>query len=367
MDAYLASGNLNDSYTFYFNLNFELLNGCQWNCKGCHVNKEGVEPLTDAHYEDLKNVLDSFNTGNYYSPFIAFVGPTDFLSAKNAYALLTDKRIIEIFNKFKRLSFQTTYLDISKASLIADVLRDHYSDLELEINVIIEPEQIENDKYLETIKKNQEEVIRLMNWPTKLRSFGIMNVYDYDNTKIADLLKNYDYLHKRVNHLFETTIDFNFSFGRKDEKLTTEEFFNSAERIKKMFNDSVVTNEKNKYLRFSFGRLSDSLVERQYNWKNGEFYYSPLLYERYASFIDDLKIPTPNHHATDFENFEQTVQLEQYSNVGDKTECGDCPFLGSCVDRGILHLMDVHNVKDCLVAKNALEVVNAMGTLPYGN
>jgi hypothetical protein len=92
-----------------------------------------------------------------------------------------------------------------------------------------------------------------------------------------------------------------------------------------------------------------------------------LLYERYASFIDDLRIPTPNNHATDFENFEQTVQLEQYSNVEDKTECGDCPFLGSCVDRGILHLMDVHNVKDCLVAKNALEVVNAMGTLPYGN
>lgn len=367
MDAYLASGNLNDSYTFYFNLTFELLNGCQWNCKGCHVNKEGAEPFTDAHFLQLSSIMNSFDSGNYYKPFIAFVGPTDFLSSKNTYSLLTDKRIIEIFNKFKRLSFQTTYLDISKASLIADVLRDHYSNLELEINVIIEPDQVENEKYLSVLKENQDKVVQMMNWPTKVRSFGIMNVYDYDKTRVADLLKNYDYLHKRVKNLFETTIDFNFSFGRKDEKLTSEEFFESANRIKKMFNDSVVTNEKNNYLRFSFGRLSDSLVEKQYNWKNGEFYYSPLLYERYASFIDDLKIPTPDNHARDFERFEEDVQLKQYSNVGDKTECGDCPFLGSCVDRGILHLMDIHGIKDCLVAKNALEVVNAMGTLPYGH
>jgi hypothetical protein len=367
MDAYLASGNINNSYTFYFNLTFELLKGCQWNCKGCHVNKEGAEPFTNEHYEQLKSIMNSFNSGNYYKPFIAFIGPTDFLSSKNTYALLSDKRIIEILNNFKRLSFQTTYLDISKSSLIADILRDNYSNLELEINVIIEPEQIENEKYLNLLKKNQEEVIELMNWPSKVRSFGIMNVYDYDKTKVANLLKNYDYLHNRVSHLFETTIDFNFSFGRKDKKLTSKEFFESANKIKMMFNDSVVTNEKNQYLRFSFGRLSDSLVEKQYNWKNGEFYYSPLLYERYASFIEDLKIPTPNNHAKDFEKFEEDVQLKQYFNVGNKTECGDCPFLGSCVDRGILHLMDIHDIKDCLVSKKALEVVNAMGTLPYGN
>jgi MoaA/NifB/PqqE/SkfB family radical SAM enzyme len=367
MDAYLASGSLTDSHTFYFNLNLELLNGCQWNCKGCHVNKDDAVAFSDDHYNQLMSVMDSFDDNNYYKPFIAFIAPTDFLSAKNTYSVLTDKRIIKIFNRFKRLSFQTTYLDISKASLIADILRDHYSDLELEINVIIEPEQIDNEKYLATLKKNQDEVISMLRWPTKVRSFGIMNVFDYENTRIAELIKDYDFLHQKVHHLFETTIDFNFSFGRKDEKLEGQEFWESANRIKKMFNDSIVTNEKNNYLRFSFGRLSDSLVERQYNWKNGEFYYSPLLYERYASFIDDLKIPTPTFHSKDFESYEQDVQLNQYLNVGDKEECGDCPFLGSCVDRGILHLMDIHGVKKCLVAKNALEVVNAMGTLPYGN
>lgn len=365
MDAYLASGSLNESNTFYFNLNFELLNGCQFNCKGCHVNKNGSMPIDDESYEQLKKIMNSFTPENSYKPFIAFIAPTDFLSANNTYAVLTDPRVIEILNKFKRISFQTTYLDMSKASLIADILKDHYSNMELEINVIIEPDKIENQKYLSVLKKHQDEMIEILNWPTKVRSFGIMNVYDYDSTKLAHILRDYDYLHQKVKHLFETTIDFNFSLGRKDQSLTKEEFEDATQRIKNMFNSSMVSNEKTAYLRFSFGKLSDSLVERQYNWKNGEFYYSPLLYERYVSFVDELKMPIKEYTAREFEEYEQDMQLQQYLNVGNKTECEDCIMLGSCVDRGILHLMDVHGVKDCLVAKDAMLAVNRLKT--FGN
>ena len=367
MDAYLASGNLRDSFNFYFNLNFEFLNGCQFSCKGCHVNKTGSASMDDKSYRQLKKIMESFNENNSYKPFIAFIAPTDFLSATNTAQVLSDPRVIEILNHFKRISLQTTYLDVSRAELVSEILKKHYSNMELEINVIIEPEKIENEKYLTVLKKNQDYVIEKMNWSTPVRSFGIMNVYDYNTSKIADLLKDYDYLHKKVQHLFETTIDFNFSLGRKDENLTKHEFESSAMRIKKMFNDSVVSDEKAQYLRFSFGRLNDSLVERQYNWKNGEFYYSPLLYERYVSFISGLKIPIEEFTAEEFERYEEQIQLSQYKNVDNKTECGDCPLLGSCVDRGILQLMDIHGIKDCLVAKDAMNVVNAMGTLPYGN
>jgi hypothetical protein len=367
MDAYLASGSLNESNTFYFNLNFEFLNGCQFKCKGCHVNKNGSAAITDESYLHLMKIMDSFIPENSYKPFIAFIAPTDFLSATNTYSVLTDKRVIEILNKFKRISLQTTYLNMDKASLIADILKAHYSNMELEINVIIEPDKIENQKYLEVLKTHQDKMIKLLNWPTKVRSFGIMNVYDYDNTKLAHILKDYDYLHQKIKHLFETTIDFNFSLGRKDSSLTKEEFESAAMRIKNMFNTSLVSTEKSGYLRFSFGRLNDSLVERQYNWKNGEFYYSPLLYERYVSFVDELKMPIKDYSAKEFEEFEQDIQLQQYLNVSDKTECEECPMLGSCVDRGILHLMDIHEIKDCLVAKNAMSVVNAMGTLPYND
>lgn len=364
MDAYLASGNLRDSYTFYFNLNMELLKGCQFSCAGCHVNKEGTETFTDQDYEHLKSVMQSFTTNNSYKPFIAFIAPTDFLTATNTVEVLSDPRVVEILRYFKRLSFQTTYLNLNSAERVAAALREHYGDMELEINILIEPEKIENDKYLQTLQKNQNAVHTIFNWPSPIRRFGIMNVFDYRSTKVADLLSDYDYMHKKVSHLFETTIDFNFSMGRKDENLTSDEFKFAAEQVKDLFNNSV-SETTGEYLRFSFGRLHDSLVEKQYNWKGGDFYYSPLLYERYVSFISALKIPLIRYDAAEFEQFEHQVMISQYANVEDKTECGDCPFLGSCVDRGILHLMDIHNIKDCLVSKNALSVVNSMGTLPY--
>jgi len=367
MDAYLASGNLNQSDGFYFNLNFELLNGCQFKCKGCHVNKEGSEPMNDHTFDQLEKIMNSFSEENSYKPFIAFIAPTDFLSANNTYSVLTDNRVKKILNKFKRISFQTTYLDLGKAELVASILKDEYSEMELEVNIIIEPEKIDNAKYLSVLQKHQEQFIKMLDWPTPVRRFGIMNVFNYDDTKLAEMLKDYDYMHKKVEHLFETTIDFNFSLGRKDEGLQSEEFKEAAERIKRIFNGSIVSEEKGEYLRFSFGRLNDSLIEKQYNWKNGEFYYSPLLYERYVSFIPELKMPIVEYDAKEFEQYEEKIQLDQYMNVGDKTECGDCPLLGSCVDRGILHLMDIHGIKDCLVAKDAMHVVNAMGTLPYGS
>lgn len=366
MDNYLASGALVDSENFYFNVSFEFLSGCQFSCKGCHVDKEAGGGVTDEHYFKLKQILESFN-GDLYKPFIAFINPTDFMSADNIFDVLGDPRVIDLLSYFKRLSFQSTFLKIDVAPELAKLMKRHYPDHELEFNILIEPDKIENKKYLRVLKENQDRVHEIFDWPGGIRRFGIMNVFNYDDTKISELLHNYDYMHSQVDHLFETTIDFNFSLGRKDAKLSPEEFYGAADRIKRLFNQGVVTENKGEYLRFSFGRLNDSLVERQYNWMNGEFYYSPLLYERYVSFIPDLRIPVNNNSAKDFESFEEEVQLSQYENVYDKTECLDCPILGSCVDRGILYLMDIHDIKDCLVAKDAMHVVNAMGTLPYGS
>lgn len=366
-DRYLASGNINESNNFFVNIAFELLNGCQFNCKGCFVNKENAEPFTDEMYEQLVSVLESFTQEKHYRPFIAFLAPTDFLSASNTASVLSNPKIIKVLNYFKRLSFQTTYLNIITAPQVAKVLKEHYSNMELEINIIIEPDQIVNKKYLSIIERNQDTLHDLLGWPSKVQKFGIMNVYDYNTTKISELLKDYDLLYEKVEHLIETGIDFNFSLGRKDELLTHKEFYDSAMQIKKMFDDSYDKTAQTEYLKETAGRLTDSVVERQYNWKGGEFYYSPLLYERYASFIPELKIPIKNYTAKEFEQYEEKVQLSQYSNVDNKDECGECPLLGSCVSRGILHLMDIHNIKECLVSKKAMNVVNAMGTLPISH
>lgn len=358
MDAYLASKELKKAQHFFLNINFEVLNGCKFKCRGCHVETNAQTPISEKQAEDLNKLLVSFKN-SLYMPFIAFIGPTDFLVADNFKDTFEDPKVVALFHNFKRISVQTTYLDIRNAESIADTLKKYYSDMEVEINIVVDPARILDHSYLDRIAENKKTFLDLLG-RDDVRTFGIMNVYDYDQTKIPDLLRNYDFMHKKVEHLFETTIDYNFSAGRNLD-LSNEEFLALSERIKNLFNHSLVSDNQAEYLRFSFGKLTDSLIERQYNYRGGDLYYSPLLYERFVSFKDEFKVPLKDYTAKEIEQFEHTMLLQQYAQAPSTTECEECPFLGSCIDRGILYLMGVYSTPKCLVAKEALLTVNAMG------
>lgn len=364
MDAYLASRELKEASHFYLNINFEILNGCKFKCRGCHVEKNAQSPIDTKEFNNLSMLLRDFGN-SLYLPFIAFVGPTDFLSADNFISSFTRPEVISLFHNFKRLSLQTTYLDISKAKEIAAILSEHYSDMEIEINIVVDPARIMEDGYLKIIESNKATFLSYLGLKD-VRSFGIMNVYDYDDTKIPELLRDYDFMHNRVKHLFETTIDYNFSMGRSKD-LSNEEFLELTFRIKNLFNSSIVSDDKAEYLRFSFGKLTDSLIERQYNYRNGKLYYSPLLYERFVTFKDEFEVPLLENKASEIEEFEMKVQLQQYEKATGMDECESCAFLGSCIDRGILFMMDTYKTKKCLVAKKALFAVNSMGALPIAS
>ncbi len=361
MDAYLASRELRDADHFFLNINFEVLNGCRFQCRGCHVQKGAQTPLGPGEAASFLRLMRSFRE-SLYLPFIAFVGPTDFLVAENTEALFRDDAFVEILRTFRRVSLQTTYLDVRKADAIASLLAERLHGIELEINLVVDPARIMDDAYLAALEANKRDFLARLG-RDDVRSFGIMNVYDYDQTKIPHLLRDYDFMHRRVGHLFETTIDYNFSAGR-DPDLTNEDFLKLSDRIKNLFNQSILSDEKAQYLRFSFGKLTDSLVERQYNYRGGKLYYSPLLYERFVSFRPEFEVPLAGEDAREIEAFEARVQLEQYARATEKDECESCPFLASCVDRGILFLMDSFGTRRCLVAKNALFAVNSMGSLP---
>ncbi len=353
---YLASRHLKDANTFYLNINFEVLNGCQWSCRGCHVNKE-IQDGIGGYTTQFVKLLDDFERSSY-KPFIAFIAPTDFLAANNTAAFLRDPATVAILNRFRRLSLQTTYLDVDAPRVddIVKVLNTLYKDMELEINIIIEPAQILNQKYLELLARNKDSLQARLTAFSEIRTFGIFNVFDYSATKIAETLQNYDFLHHKINHLFETTIDYNFSLGRKDD-LPGEEFEKTVLQISELFDDAI-SGEKVKFLRFSFGKLTDSLIEKQYNYRNGRFYASPLLYERFVSFRSEFEIPIKEWTAREFEQWEHTAQVTQYANIGNKEECGSCHYLGSCIDRGVLTLMDAFGIRRCVIAKDALDAIN---------
>ncbi len=356
-DQYLASRHLKDASNYYLNITFEVLHGCKWSCKGCHVDLTGQNGMDETETTKMLGLLEDFKQ-NSYAPFIAFVGPTDFFTATNTVEFLRSPDVIKILHEFKRISFLTTYLDSETDQIneVCAVLNELYSDVELEINISIEPGQIMNKKYLAVLQRNKNLVEKKLDAFKYIRTFGIFNVFDYSVTKIAETLFNYDYVHKEIEHLFETTVDYNFSLGRRTD-LTGEEFEKTVRQISDLFDDAI-SGERVKFLRFSFGKLTDSLIEKQYNYRNGEFFTSPLLYERFVSFRPEFKIPIVKWKAHEFEQWEFDLQISQYANVEDKDECGSCHYLGSCIDRGVLHLMDAYGIKQCVVAKDALDAIN---------
>jgi hypothetical protein len=347
---------------YHLSLNLEVLRGCQFSCTGCHVNKlASGEAITVDESSNLLAWLESVTTQGNYLPTLVFIGPTDFLSSPNTAQVLNDPNAVAVISRFKRLSLQTTYLDLSKMDEIAQVLHRHYSHMELEINFILEPEHLLNKKYIAKIKAQREQACALLDWKQPLLSFCLINVYEYDRIRKKDiqgLLNDYKQLHDLVHTTFGTTIDFNFSLSRNNW-MSSKDIEEAIVRVSSIF-DQGINHEFNQTIRFSFGKLTDSLVEKHYNWRGGQWYLSPLLYERIASFVPELKIPFVHYTVAETEAFEESLLVEQYQNSHTKTQCASCRYLGSCIDRNILKVMDIYDIKDCIIARAALDSINVI-------
>lgn len=346
----------NQAHTFYLDLNFDVFRGCQYSCEGCHVNKTGHNEFTDQDYTHLNRLLDTAQQSSYH-PLLAIVGPTDVFSAFTAEDILKDQRTVSLLTRFEKISFISTFLaHTEQTERIVKLLNEKYAPtgVGIEVNVGFEMRHLHNQGYIQHVKENRQKVLDTLRF-SNVASFASFNVFDYSRTKFGDFLRDYTNLHQMIEHVYGTDIDFNFSLGRK-LGLRREEFLDAADHIKDIFNANV-REDTVEYVRFSLGKLTDSLVERQYNFSNGKLYYSPMFYERYVSYDPYFEIPLTSWTIDEIEKYEDNILSQQYEGALGK-DCSSCRYLGSCVNRGILHLMDQHGLYRCILAKDAMDVAN---------
>lgn len=354
---YYAVKNLYDASCFFLNINFEVLRGCTYNCTGCFVKRSLNDAYLPEYVEQLPCLIDEFKEKGGAVPHIAFIGPTDFSVADNTVDLLSDKNMQNTLRRFRRLSFISVLRNLDNAKDVADVWNRYYSDKELEINVAFEPLEIHKPEYVEMLQENRDKLFSMFKSSGKIRTFAVFNVFDYQEYgSLAHL--DYEQMHKTIKHLFETTIDFNFSLLRR-HTLPREDLLRDLITVKSMFNDSVNDGTKT-FLRFSFGKLNDALIEKQFNFRQGKFFLSPLLYERAVDFSERFEVKKKGleYCFNDFVEAEKRVIIDQYNYVDKTTECSTCPYLGVCTDRMILSLYEQYELKDCYVAKDALDSIN---------
>ena len=353
-DKDLIGVSYKDAHTLYLDINFDVLRGCTWQCEGCFVDKNGQGSLSMSEYVSMSRLLHDAQS-HQYRPLIATVGPTDIFSATNAVEFLSNHLTVDLLSRFERLSFTSTFLNFSDRNKeIVQLLNEHFPSKAIEVNITFEMRHMHSRNYLERVEKNRLQTLSLLTHE-KIGSHALFNVFDYSQTKISALLEDYEALDAIIRAQFQTDIDFNFSIGRKTN-LSQQEFQQAADQIKRIFNTNIHTDSV-KDLRFSVGRLTDSLVERQYNFRNGKLYYSPMFYERYVSFAPHYELPMKRWTMSEIEEFETNLIKTQYISSASK-ECNTCRYLGSCVDRGILHMMEEHQLTQCILAKDAMDVAN---------
>jgi hypothetical protein len=85
-----------------------------------------------------------------------------------------------------------------------------------------------------------------------------------------------------------------------------------------------------------------------------------MIYERIASFHPKLKIPHQLYSVLETEDYERRLLIDQYHNSETKTECNSCRYQASCIERNVLTFMDMHEIKDCIIARKALDAINVI-------
>jgi hypothetical protein len=311
-------------------IQLDVLDGCSHSCSGCYVNRRNNGP-TKAHLKDLKLEISKITDQGVLVDEI-LVGPTDFLSSENLYDVIGDKNFLDMINTNSPiLAFVTTLMteDNSEIDKFCKFVTDNINtDTEIEIGIATQPSDIMDINYISKIQSQLKIISDSLNHD--ITYTFILNI---DNYEI-----DYENLNKHIVNTFDTTIDLVPSIARSKNK---SKIIKKIRYLNDFYNNLSTENAANNIM---VDHSHSGMNFKVLNFKKGEWYISPFLYENMAIYDDRFKV----------DNFTQVHDkfTKQYKT---NTECRECNFLSSCASRGIILLMDFLGERECIAPKENLE------------
>jgi len=309
-------------------IQMDILDGCNHNCPGCHVIKVGNK-VEDTEINRMVEWIETEITSKNILLDEIVIGPVDFLSATNLYEVLNNKRLLKLINDNSVvLAFPTPFLKINQKKLenFIDFININISEkVDMEFQIAINPILFNDMKdYRSEFKDIISKLDRLKQDTTF--TFSI-NIDDY----------NLDYLNisKTIHKEFDTIIDFLPSFTR-EHNVSKEELL---KRIN-IWNGHILLNSQhnfvnNSMLDHSHGGFNYNVL----NYKKGNFYISPFYSENLALYDDLFKISSINE-----------LYIKS-ANQSINTECSNCDFLHSCLNRKLLLFKEFIGSENCIAPK----------------
>lgn len=333
-----------DSYRIRFNAEF--LNGCQFNCAGCFVNRKVKYDPSDVSY--LAEMIRKLKSDGVTVDEI-ILGATDFFGAYNTIDIIRDDNFNKLFDDGSIvLTFLSTLQsDDNRINEVIDVFNTSFSNPETEVEFLIPIDVkavlINDREYINSIK-HKLKLIERMN--VKIDYALQVNIRNIDNE-----IEDFDMVTvcKRVRDEFKTILEFNPSFMRSGNiskvKDTLKAWNKMLERcVTEDSKDSVILTVSNKYHAGS--------NERTFTIKNGELYLTPFIYENVIVLNNKFKLPKDKGLV----NWDVGYEAQQYNYISQTDSCSECEFVSSCISKLVLKYMEEYDIKECLLSRKTMRL-----------
>ena len=291
-------------------IQLDVLDGCHHKCPGCFVHRRGNSSDEHQLSKAVEFVRDITDRGILVDEML--IGPTDFLASENFYEVMP--HLVELINENSPiLAFVSTLID-GDIERFCKFINDNINmDTEIEIGIATNPYKFFSVDYLQNIRN----VLQYLdeNIKQEITYTFVVNIKDYG--------LDYHALHEEAVKQFNTILDFIPSVSRSHKANIILE---TLDKFNEYFNVlSKDTTLNNIMVDHSHAGMNYTVL----NYKKGEWYLSPFMYENMAIYDDMFKI----------ESFDDIVPLtESQLERSRGTECESCPLLFSCYNRKIILL-----------------------------
>lgn len=342
-DSDKLESSLENSKLFTMRFNVEFLNGCEYNCAGCFVNRRNI--ITDNDYLVLLDLVTKLRTTDIHIDEI-ILGPTDFFVADNTIDVLINPHFRKLFKSKTVLTLLST-LQSTDDSMLAkiSILNKYYDDIEVELLIPIDPLKIFDKDYTENLKHK----ISLLNYI----KFDVDYAFQINISKLEDIdlvkLTNY------IQEEFNTILEFNPSIMRIKN---IDKVVSFLDEWNNMLSSNIDKINKNSILLSSANKYHAGYNERTYTYKNGFLYACPFIYENVVSLSNSFKIEKSNelYNVNEILEFDTNLTTQQFKYASKTDICENCTHLSSCISKEVLFYMKNNNIKKCIINRDILEI-----------
>ena len=301
--------------------NCEVLSGCEFKCKGCFVNKLGSNM---GSYDRLNNAIDLFNDNGYRVSTIN-IGPTDIFGNNNIRELLQDETFRECLSKVTTIQFVTTLekIDYTVIEMLNSIPK--VDGFMYDVNIALQPPV--NWNVLE-YKLNI-----LNDLKDDLNYYMVYNMGNDDeyNSKVLEMSK-------LVDERFDSILTLNPSFFRAPKSKVQQHLIEKWKGYD--FSDDLMPKT-------FIDQAQGGSLELNYTYCNERFFWTPFVYDIALIGTDEFKVKDEN----DIESWTEAKSfqfMEQLTYSAETNNCGSCPNMMTCIDKGVLSYMKHHSLLSCV-------------------